>query len=387
MKRLKRSKVKLRKSLDILVSYQAYCMCTGFEHKSFAEALRDKYARKVISRYCRMLSEVRGGMEEEYSCISRTIRLIPYAMNGESLAYMFISINRYLQGLYDAMCVLSWYDMKSMISAIEKQKEIVQVTEYGKISFNDVSSDYIALVKEVICNSVYDISRLEEMCEQDSILQPIALWLFSDRCEIRNNNIVSTVLTSCDNKRVYPRENTVFTKLLLEYRMDEYYSYARKYDYDNIDRVASLLFSLPAYSMNRYKIPEDATFRNISSFIERYSNCSGYKNKNVSLAHADNERAIRIRDLCAAVRYDRATDMIIMSVANKECAYVFHVIGSQLMDFRDNYEVVPHLMEPIGKAISCAIARSPSKSLETLVERLLRYKSSDTLNKILGDQD
>lgn len=368
MKMRERSEIRLNNALDILISYQAYCLSAGCEHKPFAEALYDDSCTGIMQEYYNDLNSepLNGG--DKNDCVesaSKIVKTMPYVATKSNLADAFILLNRNLKRGSSELCVMSWYDMETIIDLYNKQREYVNVLLFGTVSYGMVSDDHVRIVKEIMTGSIRDVKKFEAWSDFDCPLHAIALWLLYDNCSIDDCGMKARFLSDCDNTR-HIRDNVVFTKVLWKYSLHSYTFYAKNYSHDCIDMVASLLYSLPAHCEYMQSIPEDVTRRNIVEFM---SANGGYRSEHVKLSQADHRRAIAFKDVLMLSSYDSDKNLYVVSIVTGRKAYVINLDGRRV--FSSGLGVIrSDYLNTVGNTFDYVIKTDNYNMIESIISNL-----------------
>lgn len=400
MKRRVRSDIRLDEALDLLISYQAYCLETGYSHKSFAEALYSKETMEVVGFYYdALLSDENLGVGEDLvESAHRIIRCMPYVETAELFAGSFIRLNKILRKQYNKVCVLSWYDMRSIISIIWNRKESITKLMFGEVKSAPVEGFEKRVVNHAIIGSIHDATSVFDYTDLDCILNPISMWLLSSTCAIDYKGMETKFLLNLGRRRQYTREDVVFTKILPANIRHKYDWYAREYRHDCIDRISSLLFNLPILSAWVDRIPVEPTVKNIMDFIYKpvetgagYQECTyagrgnGYSSEYVGLAQTANKRAIHFDDTYILSRYSEDGKMYIVSVVCGGNGYVLNIESDKLLGKEGLDCVNQNLLYSVGRTFDYIIMNSSQNTIEDFVKVLKNVATANESKESLDE--
>lgn len=376
MKRVERSVMRLNEAIDMLISYQAYCLCTGCEHVSFAEALRNSYEFSVMSTYYDMLHNKVKDIEEE-TCegfLRRVLGLVSYSSTKDALAESFILLNAYLRKSHNELCILSWYDMQTLIEVFGQRKEYVTKLLFGTLRCGDDNKMYHNTIRNIINNSIHSEKTFEAWADTDCPLRVLSLWLLSPECSIDNGGVQARVLSNIESER-YMRGNVVFTKVLNRTSFSEYNSCAKKYKYDCIDKVSALLYSLPIVSCVVYEIEPGDTVSHITTFIRDVGNSNSFMSSDIVIAQDDNKRAVMCDDFVILSRYCESYNNYVITIAQlKGRAFVVRIDKTKIMSKYGLPMLDRNSVEAVGNTLDFTIRNDKERTIHSLMCGLINTR-------------
>lgn len=391
MKREERSEIELVKALDILISYQAYCLSTGYSHKSFAEAFYDKDIMKMINTYYDLLHDIDDEQDNEHyrECARKIVKLIPYVTTNDLLADAFIQLNKYLRKCYGKLCVLSWYDMQTIIKLFGGREKCVGKMFNGVIKYNLTTYSFKHMIRRVISGSIHSMDTFISWMSQDCLLHSASLWLLSERCMIDSRGVKAGFLFNCDDADRYIRSDTVFTKVISKSVPRKGSTTAKRYNYDCIDMVASLLFGLPTLAVEVNDIPADATLRGISKFMNSMNYDNSYTGEHITIMQSGNKRAMQVGNIYILSAHIDVDNLYVVSVVDGDRAFVFNVNDSELLDCDTHTSMSPELIQSVGKTFDFAIEGDKDNTIKVFISKLygkqLEEVTDDIAEKIIQE--
>lgn len=334
MKRGEKSEMRLHSAIDVLISYQAYCISTGYSNTTLADAIYDKSVANAVTKYINQLQDSNANWLDEYGKegARRIMRVIPYTTSNKHFADAFIKLNACLRKYYNKACVMSWHDLQVLIDAVSKRKENESHILKGNMKYCLVEDYQKNIINRAIQCSVHDIDTLSSLSDVDNELGVLYMWLFSGRCLINKGGIKSKLLTSEDFNKTVTREDVVFTKVIPQsWGNHPLNHYALDYRFDCLDMVSSLMFKLPCMCTPFEEVPADETRYNINKFIDDNIVLNGDVGVYAAVAQAVNKRAVRLGDLYVLSRYRESVGDYVLSVVIKDKAYVLNIIDEMLL--------------------------------------------------------
>ncbi len=385
MKKLDRKDVRLDDALKMLIGWQAHCISVGHGHGSFAEALKSKQTMSDINDYINVMDEQQYESVEcyGYKHIGRMMRLLPYTTSNEHMANAFVILNAYLIKLYDKVCIFSNYDMEVIIDALGRRKGCVEKIPGGVMNYSLADDEHNNVICNIIAGSIHSMKSVIEWTDQDCILHPITLWLLHEDYMINDHNMTAKFLPSDDGRGSYARGDVVFTKLI-DYCSDRKFNrFARKYSYDCLDRVATLLYCLPICGATVTHADVDITKRNIESFfISRKCN-TGYQSNYVRISQSADTRAIMYKSLYMLSKHIPDKGTYVVTIAHGYNTYVLDLEEGKLMSSIGTTQVTDPVIWAIGKTFDFTIKNDKDGTVESLIRRCSEKKFDAASDEII----
>lgn len=325
--------------LEVLLSYEAYCLGTGCTDKTFKEVLNSKSDKKLLYRYFNLLQNAgcETGVDTTGKYAQRLLNIISYIPTCSHFAYAFVTLNRYLLKYHNSVCLLSKIDIQTIISILNNSREYVCKITNGDIRYREVGGAHISTVNTILEKSMTTVDCANDWIDFECPLHHIALWLvsdwYNDGAASDTVTVSSDVLLSLLNRR-NPANNK----------------------YVPVDNAEAVMMSLPAFGGPYISFYGEEACVNISRFVYNHTGDCGYSGSHINLAYDESARAIIFNGIHIMARRRSTDDMIVVSVGLKDRSYTLNISKDSLKNCRGYFTESIKDIKKFGDGINMSIS-------------------------------
>ena len=336
-------------TIDVLISYQAYCLKTGTVNKSLKEVLCSRSDVKVLSIYYDTLRQYMKNCCDLFGKgeLNKIVSIMSLSGSHDELALAYVMLNAALRVHFECACVISINDMIGIANSMKEVERRKHDITAGTISYYDNAWDRQKTLNNVIMRSTHSTLELLELIKVDSPWRIISNWLLSDWFEPNTSEASmsyykSTVMQLFGGKR----EDICHT----------------------VDNAQSILNSLPMFNVYGYVASDENMSRNIKMFIDGSSENNFY-GSHTRLAFDEVQRAVVVDDIYISTK--KVSDSnVVLSVASGGTAYSLILDKEYLECCYGVFDYYKDFAWQLGDGLNMLVSCGSNQSIDSVREHI-----------------